>query len=37
VAWVSDRVVVDPVVIFSFSVLTVGFFLAALFDLLVEA
>jgi hypothetical protein len=37
VAWVSDRVVVDAVVIFSFSVFTDGFFLAALLDLLVEA
>jgi hypothetical protein len=37
VDWVSVRVVVDPVVIFSFSVFTIGFFLAALLDLLVEA
>jgi hypothetical protein len=37
VAWVSERVVVDPVVIFSFSVFSVGVFLAALLDLLVGA
>jgi hypothetical protein len=37
VAWVSERVVVDAVVIFSFSVFRAGFFLAALLDLLVEA
>ena len=36
VDWVWDTVVVDPVVIFSFSVFTVGFFLAALLDLVVE-
>jgi hypothetical protein len=34
---VSERVVVDPVVIFSFSVFSFGAFLAVLLDLLVEA
>ncbi len=34
VDWVCDTVVVELVVIFSFSVFTVGFFLAALLDLL---
>ena len=36
VVWVSDRVVVDAVVILSFSVFNLGLLVAALFDLLVE-